>query len=71
MRPTFDSKRADVIKVVAVEVRVYPEQPAEECAHSITEISREWYAWKDMSYVYDRSDGMRIGAMSSSRMFFG
>ena len=71
MRPTFDSKRADVIKVVAVEVRVYPEQPAEECAHSITEISREWYAWKDISYVYDRSDGMRVGGMSSNRIFFG
>lgn len=44
MRRTFDAQRADVVKVVAVQVRVHAEEPPEQRAHRVAEVSREGHA---------------------------
>lgn len=41
MRHTFDPKSADLIKVIAVYVRVYAEQSSHDSAYRIFECTRE------------------------------
>ncbi len=43
-RHTFDPKSTDLIKMIAVYVRVYAEQPSHDGAHGIFECTREWDA---------------------------
>ena len=57
-QPTFNPKRANVIKVIAVEVRVYPEEPAEERTNCVPEIAREGDTWyRHDSYVRSQLSG--------------
>ena len=42
---TFNPKRTDLIKVVAVYVCVHTEQSAHDSAHGVFECSGEWHAY--------------------------
>ena len=41
---TFNAKRADLVEMVAVYVRVHAEQSADDRAHRLSKISGEWHA---------------------------
>jgi hypothetical protein len=73
---TFNPERTDLIKVVAVYVRIYTEQSAHDGAHCLFECSGKWHAyallrreaytkskWQDVPMVFGKT-------ASSSRIFW-
>jgi len=76
MKHTFDAERADLIKVIAVYVRVHAEQSSHDGAHGVFERPRERHTY-DPSSAAQKKLGSREDAPiafgktdSSSRIFW-
>jgi len=77
MKHTFDAERADLIKVVAVYVRVHAEQSSHDGAHGVFECPRERHTYIHPFVSSAKKKGSREDAPivlgntdSSSRMFW-
>jgi len=43
---TFNSECTNVVKVITIDVSVYPEQPAHYRFHGVSKVLWEWNAWR-------------------------